>query len=55
MGEVSLCRMDTATVGRAERKEWQNLPMNLNSMARSKWPHNSPANKFKGLKKCVQG
>ena len=52
MDVVSLCRMDAAMTGRAERREWQKALKNLESVALNKWPHYSSANKFKGLKWC---
>ena len=52
MDVVSLCRMDAAMTGRAERREWQKALKNLGSVALNKWPHYSSANKFKGLKWC---
>ena len=52
MDVVSLCRMDSAMMGRAERREWQKALKNLESVALNKWPHYSSANKFKGLKWC---
>ena len=52
MDVVSLCRMDAAMTGRAERREWQRALKNLGSVALNKWPHYSSANKFKGLKWC---
>ena len=52
MDVVSLCRMDAAMTGRAERREWQRALKNLGSVALNKWPHYSSANKFKGLRWC---
>ena len=52
MDVVSLCRMDAAMTGRAERREWQKALKNLESVSLNKWPHYSSANKFKGLKWC---
>ena len=52
MDVVSLCRMDAAMTGRAERREWQKTLKNLESVSLNKWPHYSSANKFKGLKWC---
>ena len=52
MHVVSLCRIDAAMTGRAERREWQKALKNLKSVALNKWPHYSSANKFKGLKWC---
>ena len=53
MDVVSLCRMDAAMTGRAERREWQKALKNLESVALNKWSgHYSPTNKFKGLKWC---
>ena len=53
MDVVSLCRMDSAMMGRAERREWQKALKNLESVALNKWSgHYSPTNKFKGLKWC---
>ena len=53
MDVVSLCRMDNAMMGRAERREWQKALKNLESVALNKWPHYSSVNKFKGLKWCL--
>ena len=42
MDVVSLCRMDAAMTGRAERREWQKALKNLESVALNKWPTTLP-------------
>ena len=46
MDVVSLCRMDSAMTGVEERKAWQKALNGVRSVALSKWPKHSNANKF---------
>ena len=50
MDVVSLCRTDSAMTGVEERKAWQKALNGVRSVALSKWPKHSNANKFKGLR-----
>ena len=50
MDVVSLCRTDSTMTGVEERKAWQKALNGVRSVALSKWPKHSNANKFKGLR-----
>ena len=45
MDVVSLCRTDSAMTGVEERKAWQKALNGVRSVALSKWPKHSNANK----------
>lgn len=53
MNVVSLCRTDSAMTGVEERKAWQKALNGMCSVALSKWPKHSNANKFKGLRWAI--
>ena len=53
MDVASLCRMDSAMTGVEERKAWQKALNGMCSVALSKWPKHSNANKFKGLRWAI--
>ena len=53
MDVVSLCRTDSAMTGVEERKAWQKALNGVRSVALSKWPKHSNANKFKGLRWAI--
>ncbi len=50
MDAMSLCRTDSAMTGVEERKAWQKALSGMLSVALSKWPKHTNANKFKGLR-----
>ena len=53
MDVVSLCRTDSTMTGVEERKAWQKALNGVRSVALSKWPKHSNANKFKGLRWAI--
>ena len=53
MDVATLCRTDSAMTGVEERKAWQKALNGVRSVALSKWPKHSNANKFKGLRWAI--
>ena len=53
MDVASLCRTDSAMTSVEERKMWQKALNGMGSVALSKWPKHSNANKFKGLRWAI--
>ena len=53
MDVASLCRTDSTMTSVKERKMWQKVLSGMGSVALSKWPKHSNANKFKGLRWAI--